>query len=98
MKELKNPEVLDEATLEYQRTNENDRNGQPCGVLVSLSDVRAADDLFIRYDFERDGWTIWQQRLIERDGYSESTDIWVEVAFVEAWQFEESPNNPDRKE
>ena len=98
MKELKNPVILDSAEIVYQRTEDERNGGRPCGVLVSLSDIRAADDLFIRYDFERDGWTVWQQRLIERDGYSESTDIWVEVAFVEAWQFEESPNTPVRKE
>lgn len=43
-------------------------------VRVSLYDVRAADDLLIGYDFERDGWVISRDDSPER-----------EVAFIESW-------------
>lgn len=43
-------------------------------VIVSLSDVRAADDLVIGYDFDRDGWTIARAEEPER-----------ELSFIQAW-------------
>lgn len=49
-------------------------DGNGSSVAVSLYDVRAADDLRISYDFERDGWSIAR---------GEKPD--AEVAFVPAW-------------
>lgn len=34
-------------------------------VIVSLSHVRAADDIRIHYDFDRDGWVISQAQVFE---------------------------------
>lgn len=47
-------------------------------VHVGLCCVRAANNLRIEYDFDRDGWKISQ--------YSETKDIWIEVSFVNAWE------------
>jgi hypothetical protein len=41
-------------------------------IRLQLGDVRAADDILVRYDFDRDGWAI-------------TTDNGTETAFVPAW-------------
>ena len=55
-------------------------------VRVSLYDVRAANDLVIQYDFDRDGYSIQQPTIhewpIDSDSHDEGL---VEVAFVAAW-------------
>jgi hypothetical protein len=49
-------------------------------VEVGLMHVRAADDIRVSYDLERDGW------VIEQDAQSEDgSRAWVEVAFLKAW-------------
>lgn len=48
--------------------------GEDQRIRVSLYDVRAADDLLISYDFERDGWSIARDDEPER-----------EVSFIRAW-------------
>lgn len=63
------PIQTQDGTLWYPRVDDN-----ASSVAVSLYDVRAADDLRISYDFERDGWSIAR---------GEKPD--VEVAFVPAW-------------
>lgn len=57
---------------------------------VGLSDVRAADDIRITYDFARDGWKIEQEVLVADSGMSFSKEPreWREAAFIHAWQFE----------
>ncbi len=50
---------------------------------IALIDVRAAADIRVTYDFERDGWVI-AQLDDENDGWT-----WREVAFVDAWALEE---------
>ena len=57
----------------------------PNALIVGLMDVRAADDIRIEYDFERDGYRILQQPGIDHDTYLGSTGTWQEVAFVKAW-------------
>ena len=58
-------------------------------VRVSLMDVRVANDLVIRYDFDRDGYSIQQPTIHEwHDGDDSNDEELVEVAFVEAWQAE----------
>jgi hypothetical protein len=47
--------------------------GEPSFVRVSLCCIRAADDLRISYDFDRDGWTIEKQ---DEEG------AWKEAAFI----------------
>jgi hypothetical protein len=44
-------------------------------IQIGLIDIRAADDIRVSYDHNRNGWVI-QQAL---------DDGWTEVAFVEAW-------------
>lgn len=60
-------------------------------VEVGLCDVRAADNIRVKYDFERDGWVILQPRAyhpkIEDDSYDYAEE-WIESAFCQAWQYE----------
>lgn len=59
--------------------------GEPPAIAVTLYDVRAADDLIIGYDFERDGWTVARAHEPER-----------ELAFIRSWaDLEHEP--PDRR-
>lgn len=53
---------------------------------IGLSDVRAADDILIEYDFDRDGWSIKQASVFQWDVDDEVCDPdWQEAAFVQAW-------------
>lgn len=53
---------------------------------VGLMAVRAADNIRIHYDFDRDGWAIEQASTFEWDSDdTELDDDWQEVAFVQAW-------------
>ena len=72
-----------EVPLWYPRAEKNNK-----AIVVSLYDVRAADDIRISYDFARDGWVIEQAT---RDTWDVSDDVcdraWKEAAFCPAWQF-----------
>jgi hypothetical protein len=68
------------AELRYPRNA-----GNPTEVRVGLVDVRAADDLVLRYDFDRDGWAIFQDESCETDWGFETVRELVEVAFIPAW-------------
>ncbi len=59
-------------------------------VQVGLCCVRAADDILIGYDFDRDGWVVYQQKhtLPFEGEFCETLDGWHEVAFIKAWQLE----------
>lgn len=60
--------------------------GMPDSIQVGLVDVRAADDLLVRYDFERDGWVVLQaSRFSWSDDDTECDPDWQEVAFLKAW-------------
>ncbi len=73
---------------------------------VGLCDVRAADNIRVRYDFQRDGYVIYQMKGFEviegKDQHAlsdlddDGNDIWVEVAFIESWsQYEDvGPDDP----
>jgi hypothetical protein len=75
MKEVKYVEI------EYPRNEGN----IDC-IELGLLDVRAADSVRISYDFERDGWIIYQASVFEWDIDDEICDAdWQEVAFVRAW-------------
>jgi hypothetical protein len=56
-------------------------------IKVGLSDVRAADSIRIKYDFDRDGWVIEQASIFqwEVDDFVCDED-WKEVSFIQAWQ------------
>ena len=59
-------------------------------IVVGLSDVRAADDIMIEYDFERDGYVIKQASRFVWDADDKVCDQdWQEVAFVQAWARED---------
>ena len=55
-------------------------------VEIDLSDVRASDGIRVTYDFDRDGWVIWQASIFEWEAGDEEQDPdWQEVAFVRSW-------------
>jgi hypothetical protein len=55
-------------------------------IYVGLVDVRAADNIRISYDFERDGWVIEQASVFEWNDNDKVCDPdWQEVAFVQSW-------------
>lgn len=64
--------------------------GEVSEIHVGLVHTRAANDLIIRYDFERDGYAILMQPTREADGMAEEIGEPREVAFVEAWLEPES--------
>ena len=49
--------------------------------VISLTDVRAADDIRVSYDFERNGWKIEQAWNID-DPECDPDENWQEVAFL----------------
>ena len=56
-------------------------------VKLGIVDVRAADDIRISYDFDRDGYKIEQASTFEWDSDDDVCDPdWQEVAFIQAWQ------------
>jgi hypothetical protein len=64
-------------------------DGNAKAIQVGLMDVRAADDIRIEYDFERDGWVIKQAQIFEWEADDNVCDPqWKEVAFIEAWASE----------
>lgn len=74
---------------------------RPNAIQVALMDVRAADDIRITYDFERDGWVVMQASIFEWDADDDECDAdWQEVAFVKAWarEREAAPMLEARKE
>jgi len=75
--------------LEYPRIE-----GKPQHVQVGLEDVRAADDIRLTYDFDRDGWRI-EQAMVHEWGYDDEDQDpqWTETAFCRAWPFERSEND-----
>ena len=55
-------------------------------IQIGLIDVRAADDIRVSYDFDRNGWVIQQASVFEWEpDDTEQDQGWTEVAFVEAW-------------
>jgi hypothetical protein len=56
----------------------------PDTINISLFDVRAANDITIKYDFDRDGWVIYSD-LIQPGQDEDIPDELTEVAFIEAW-------------
>ena len=54
--------------------------------VIGLMDVRAADEIRVSYDKERDGWKIEQASTFSWDENDDVCDMdWQEVAFVQAW-------------
>ena len=83
---LDDARVYDEDTinieLQYPRNP-----GNISSFIIGLMDVRAADDIRVSYDFDRDGWKIEQQSEFVWSMNDPKRDPgWTEVAFVKAWQ------------
>ena len=58
-------------------------------IVIALMDVRAADDIRISYDKDRDGWLIEQATVFEWPIDDKVGDAgWTETAFAPAWPFE----------
>jgi hypothetical protein len=58
----------------------------PSTITIGLSHVRAADDIRIKYDGNRDGWVVEQASIFEWDISNKECDPdWKEVAFIKAW-------------
>lgn len=54
--------------------------------VIGLCAVRAADDIRISYDMDRDGWRIEQASKFKWDADDDVCDPdWQEVAFIQAW-------------
>lgn len=61
------------------------RNNPVNAIQVGLVDVRAADNVRLWYDFERDGWVVEQASRFEWGADEEVDWDWQEVAFIQAW-------------
>lgn len=61
-------------------------------LVIGLMDVRAADNIRVSYDFDRDGWRIEQEEIVTDNGHYQGTGKWIEVAFVQAWGHEKQIN------
>ncbi len=72
------------------------RNSSIKAIHVGLSDVRAADDIRIEYDFDRDGWVIKQASIFQWEiDDREMDEDWQEVAFIKAWAREKTGTTHD---
>lgn len=67
-------------TIEYPRSNPLASH-----VRVELEDVRAANDLVIHFDFDRDGWVIESPTKMSWEIGEDYDEQLEEVAFVSAW-------------
>lgn len=73
--------------LFYPRAEQDPPNLQCDSVEIGLCEVRAADSILVRYDFERDGWSILQASTFEWEAEDTVCDPdWQEVAFIQAWR------------
>jgi hypothetical protein len=76
-----------EVELWYPRVPGNARH-----IEIGLSDVRAADNIRVSYDFDRDGWVVEQAAVFEWECNDPVCDAdWQEVAFIRAWARERKP-------
>lgn len=85
-KNVDSPFPIPEVKLFYPRCD-----GNADTIRIGLSDVRAADDILVTYDFERDGWVIKQGSRFEWGADEVVDEDWQEVAFIQAWGRECDP-------
>lgn len=78
-------------------TNADNHNNQCRYIKVNQESVRASDGFRTYYDFERDGFAIEQPQIrlvcTGPDSFEEPED-WIEVAFIQSWQFDRRGNEP----
>lgn len=82
----------DTLSVDFFYPRANDSGTKITKIKIGLVDVRAADDILIEYDFDRDGYVIKQATKFswdEKDGICDPG--WKEAAFVPAFQFEAAP-------
>lgn len=75
------------------------RNSPINTVELDLVEVRAADQVRVHYDFERNGWVMSQPRQYYVPIEDESFDLeveWIESAFCPAWQYELTEDEKER--
>lgn len=73
----------------YPRSESSIPEKQIDTIEIGLMDTRAADNIRVSYDFDRDGWSIKQASKFEWDIDDEICDEgWQEVAFIQAWALE----------
>lgn len=58
--------------------------GNASSITIELSDIRAANSITIKYDYDRDGWSILSD-LMDPDIQGLQSEELHEVAFVDAW-------------
>lgn len=88
MMELKNIEIDEAKEKNVIHVEINyPRNSQLDTIEIGLCEVRAADDIRIKYDFKRDGWVIYQSRTFYPNGEGFEEE-WIESAFCPAWKYE----------
>ena len=70
----------------------------PKGIQIGLNHVRAANDIRITYDLDRDGWVISMEKTKDMGDYSIITvGSLEEMAFVPAWNEERSLRAPQEE-
>ena len=87
VKDPTHTEAVHHIDLWYPRTGPHTPE-EPTSVRIGLVDVRAADDIVIDYDFERDGYRIRMATIHEWSDVEEMEKVGeglVEVAFVPSW-------------
>lgn len=77
------PRVIDNVLfteLFYPRSTKLDT------IEIDLCDVRSTDSIRIKYDFDKDGWSILQasRHHFDEGGNKQDPD-WQEVSFVQSW-------------
>ncbi|MEL6061893.1 MULTISPECIES: hypothetical protein [unclassified Methylobacterium] len=65
---------------------------------VNQESVRASDGILLSYDYDRDGWSIQQEVMIDMDGcmMPVEPEQWVEVAFIKSWALLREPTEAER--
>jgi hypothetical protein len=72
--------------LWYPRLDKSRKSDEPTEIRIGLMDVRAASDILIDYDFDRDGYRIRMPTIFEWKLDDEVCDEGlIEVAFIPAW-------------
>ncbi len=76
-----------EIELNYPSMNDEHNKFQGWNhIQIGLMHVRAADNIRVSYDFDRDGWKIQQAQVFSWEIDDKDCDpLWKEVAFVRAW-------------
>ncbi len=86
-------EVKDSALIEWMYPDIYGKKRQQSEITISLFHVRAANNLNIRFDSDRNGYVLYMDKTKDMDGYCETIEEHCEVGFVPAWNEVE----PDKK-